>query len=72
MTSPVTTILEPKPKRVRNIFICSGEVFWASSRMMNESLSERPRMKASGATSIVPAASSFGIESGSTMSCRAS
>ena len=52
--SPVTTIFEPKPRRVRNIFICSGEVFWASSRMMKESLSVRPRMKASGATSITP------------------
>ena len=38
MTSPVTTILEPKPSRVRNIFICSGVVFCASSRMMNASL----------------------------------
>ena len=54
VTSPVTTILEPNPRRVRNIFICSGEVFWASSRMMNESLSVRPRMNASGATSISP------------------
>ena len=54
MTSPVTTILDPKPSRVRNIFICSGVVFCASSRMMNESLSVRPRMNASGATSIVP------------------
>ena len=52
--SPVTTNLEPKPSRVRNIFICSGLVFWASSRITNEELSERPRMKASGATSIVP------------------
>ena len=50
--SPVTTALEPKPIRVRNIFICSTVVFCASSRMMNESLSERPRMKASGATSM--------------------
>src|SRR6185312_12171967 len=33
VTSPVTTILEPKPSRVRNICICSGEVFCASSRM---------------------------------------
>ena len=41
--------------RVRNIFICSGVVFCASSRMMKLSLSVRPRMKASGATSIVPA-----------------
>ena len=52
--SPVTTIFEPKPRRVRNIFICSGLVFWASSRMTKESLRLRPRMKASGATSIVP------------------
>ena len=42
--SPVTTIFEPKPSRVRNIFICSGVVFWASSRMMKASLSVRPRM----------------------------
>ena len=54
VTSPVTTILLPNPRRVRNIFICSGEVFCASSRMMNESLSVRPRMNASGATSISP------------------
>ena len=53
--SPVTTIFEPKPSRVRNIFICSGVVFWASSRMMKLSLSVRPRMKASGATSICAA-----------------
>jgi len=46
----VTTILEPKPSRVRNIFICSTEVFCASSRMMNASFNVRPRMKASGAT----------------------
>ena len=54
MTSPVTTIREPNPSRVRNIFICSGLVFWASSRITNESLSVRPRMKASGATSMTP------------------
>ena len=72
VTSPVTTILEPKPSRVRNIFICSGEVFCASSRMMNASFSVRPRMYASGATSIVPAASSLGMVSGSSMSCSAS
>ena len=54
VTSPVTTHREPKPMRVRNIFICSGVVFCASSRMTNEPLSVRPRMKASGATSIVP------------------
>ena len=72
MTSPVTTIFDPKPRRVRNIFICSGEVFCASSRMMKASLSVRPRMNASGATSMVPAASSLGIVSGSSMSCSAS
>ena len=72
VTSPVTTILEPNPSRVRNIFICSAEVFWASSRMMNASFKVRPRMYASGATSMVPAAMSRGIESGSTMSCSAS
>ena len=53
--SPVTTTLEPKPSRVRNICICSGEVFCASSRMMKLSFSVRPRMNASGATSIVAA-----------------
>jgi hypothetical protein len=40
------TALEPKPRRVRNIFIASAVVFLASSRMTNESLSVRPRMKA--------------------------
>jgi hypothetical protein len=38
VTSPVTTILEPKPSRVRNIFICSAVVFCASSRITNASL----------------------------------
>ena len=36
VTSPVTTARLPKPMRVRNIFICSGVVFCASSRMMKE------------------------------------
>ena len=57
VTSPVTTTFEPKPMRVRNIFICSGVVFCASSRMMKLLLSVRPRMKASGATSTVPRSS---------------
>ena len=48
----MTTAFEPKPMRVRNIFICSLVVFCASSRITKESLSERPRMKASGATSM--------------------
>ena len=34
VSSPVTTTFDPKPMRVRNIFICSGVVFCASSRMM--------------------------------------
>ena len=54
LVSPVTTALAPKPIRVRNIFICSGVVFCASSRMTKAWLSVRPRMKASGATSSVP------------------
>ena len=68
MTSPVTTAFEPNPSRVRNIFICSAVVFWASSRMMKESFSVRPRMYASGATSIVPRSMSRLTASGSTMS----
>ena len=44
VTSPVTTALAPKPMRVRNIFICSGVVFCASSRMMKAWFSVRPRM----------------------------
>ena len=47
--------LDPKPMRVRNIFICSAVVFCASSRMTNASLSDRPRMNASGATSMTRA-----------------
>src|SRR3954447_18615446 len=65
--SPVTTIFELKPSRVRNIFICSGVVFCASSRMMNESFSERPRMKASGATSITPRSRCWLTRSGSSI-----
>jgi len=52
--------LEPNPSRVRNIFICSAVVFWASSRMMNASLRVRPRIYASGATSITPKPSVLG------------
>ena len=52
--SPVTTIFEPNPKRVSAIFICSGVVFWASSKIMKASFNVRPRMKARGAISMVP------------------
>ena len=70
--SPVTTIFELKPRRVRNIFICSGLVFCASSRMMKLSLSVRPRMNASGATSITPRSRCWDTRSGSSMSWSAS
>ncbi len=70
--SPVTTIFELKPSRVRNIFICSGVVFWASSRMMKLSFKLRPRMNASGATSITPRSRCCDTRSGSSMSCSAS
>ena len=70
--SPVTTILDPKPRRVRNIFICSGVVFWASSRITNESFSVRPRMNASGAISITPRSMCWETFSGSSMSWSAS
>src|SRR5689334_21238714 len=68
VTSPVTTTFEPKPSRVRNICICSGVVFCASSRMMNESLSVLPRMNASGATSTVPRSMYVFSRSASSMS----
>ena len=55
VTSPVMTAFELNPIRVRNIFICSTVVFWASSRMMKESLRVLPRMKARGAISMTPA-----------------
>src|SRR5918999_642300 len=72
VTSPFTTAFEPKPRRVRNIFICSGEVFWASSRMMNESFRVLPRMNARGATSMVPRSINRPKASGSIISYRAS
>ena len=52
----VITIRLFAPKRVRNIFICAGVVFCASSRITNASASVRPRMKAIGAISISPLA----------------
>ena len=52
--SPVITHREPKPMRVRNISICSGVVFCASSKITNAFPSVRPRMNASGAISITP------------------
>ena len=70
--SPVTTARVPLPMRVRNIFICSEVVFWASSRMMKASLSVRPRMKAIGAISITPRSRSRCAFSASIMSWSAS
>ena len=52
--------------------ICSLVVFWASSRMTNESLSVRPRMNASGATSMWPREMSPCARSTSIMSSSAS
>ena len=63
VTSPVTTAVEPKPMRVRNIFICATDVFCASSRMMNDSFRVRPRMYASGATSMTLRSISFAVRS---------
>ena len=45
------TALEPTPKRVSSIFICSGVVFCASSKITKEWFKVLPRMKAKGATS---------------------
>jgi len=42
-----------------NIFICSLWCFWASSESRDESFRVRPRMKASGATSIIPFQKAF-------------
>ena len=72
VTSPVITARESKPMRVRNIFICSRVVFWASSRMMKALFRVRPRMKASGATSITARSASSAARSWPIMSLRAS
>ena len=42
--SPVTIILLRSPSRVKNISICEGVVFCASSRITTASFSVRPRM----------------------------
>ena len=52
LRSPVTTMREPSPSRVRNIFICIEVAFCASSSTTKALLSVRPRMKASGAISM--------------------
>ena len=52
LLTPVTIEREPKPIRVKNIFICAGVVFCASSRMINALFKVRPRINANGATSI--------------------
>ncbi len=58
--------------RVRNIFICSRLVFWASSRIIKLSSRVRPRMYARGATSIFPRSRYFWYVSAPSMSKRAS
>ena len=70
--SPVTTMRVPSPMRVRNIFICAGVVFCASSRMAKQCARVRPRMKASGAISISPEAMRRATCSAGSMSCSAS
>ena len=57
--SPVITIFELKPSLVKNIFICSPVVFWASSRIIKLSSSVLPLIYASGATSILPRSTYF-------------
>ncbi len=52
VASPVTTIFDLWPIRVKNIFICTVVVFCASSRMMKVLFSVRPLMNAKGAISI--------------------
>ena len=66
--SPVTTIFESSPRRVRNIFICMLVVFCASSRMTKALASVRPRMKASGAISMTPVSRSRSTFSGGSTS----
>src|SRR5699024_11873136 len=51
VTSPVTTIFDPNPNRVKNIFICSGVVFCASSRITKASSNVRPRIRSEEHTS---------------------
>ncbi len=70
--SPVTAMREFSPRRVRNIFICIGVVFCASSRMTKALASVRPRMNPIGAASISPLASRFATWSAGSMSCSAS
>ncbi len=72
VSSAVTTILELAPSRVRNILSCSCVAFCASSRITNASESVRPRMYASGATSIVPRSRYFSVAPFSSSSCSAS
>jgi 2-keto-4-pentenoate hydratase/2-oxohepta-3-ene-1,7-dioic acid hydratase in catechol pathway len=41
---PNTSVIGPNPRRVRNIFICSADVFCASSKIIKASFNVRPRM----------------------------
>jgi hypothetical protein len=54
LRSPVITIFEFWPRRVRNIFIWEMVLFWASSKIIKASDSVRPRINARGAISMVP------------------
>ena len=75
--SPVTTTFEPNPIRVRNIFICAGVVFCASSRIINALSNVLPRIYARGilalklsAPIIWKSASYRGLRYGSTLLCK--
>ena len=72
VTSPVTTILEPKPNPGQeHLHLLGGGVL----RLVEDDervIQRSPRMYASGATSMTPDDISFGISSGSIMSCSAS
>ncbi len=72
LASPVTIIFDSWPSRVKNISICATVVFCASSRMMTASFSVRPRMNASGTTSITSLTMNRLTCSKSIMSFRAS
>ena len=59
--SPVITIFVFHPIRVRNILICAGVVFCASSRITTASFSVRPRIVAADRGLSYPSCRQAGI-----------
>ena len=57
--SPVNTILEFSPKRVKAIFKVESEAFWLSSMMILARFKVRPRIYANGAISMMPRSTYF-------------